>query len=78
VEVAIVKMDRQGRILIPTRIRRKLVSDTFILELEGGELRLKPVKTVRLTEFFDSIEVDVRGFTNTHELRKALLEGKEK
>ena len=49
--LTIVKMDRQGRILIPADIRAKL------------------------SEFFDSIEVDVDDFTDTHKLRKALLEG---
>ncbi|MCD6409775.1 MAG: AbrB/MazE/SpoVT family DNA-binding domain-containing protein [Candidatus Verstraetearchaeota archaeon] len=73
--LTIVKMDRQGRILIPADIRAKLQSTVFALELDEGELRLKPLRRAKLSEFFDSIEVDVDDFTDTHKLRKALLEG---
>jgi len=68
----VVRMDRQGRVLIPAGIRKKLGSNLFLLKIVEGELRLKPIKTVKLTELFDSIEVDVNDFTDTHELRRAL------
>ena len=68
----VVRMDKQGRVLIPASIRRKLGSNLLLLEFEEGELRLKPVKTVKLSELFDSIEVEVEDFTDTHELRRAL------
>ncbi len=70
----IVKMDKQGRVLIPASIRRKFETNIFSLEVVGDELRLKPVKTLRLSELFDSIEVDVKDFSDTHELRRALYE----
>ena len=35
---------------------------------------MKPLRRAKLSEFFDSIEVDVDDFTDTHKLRKALLE----
>lgn len=67
------KMDKQGRILIPAAVRRRIGARLFVLEEgEGGELRLKPIREIRLTELFDSIEVDVEDFTDTHELRRAL------
>ena len=69
----IVKMNGQGRILIPARIRKRIDSKFFLLEIVRDEIRLKPVKSLRLSELFDSIEVDVEDFTNTHELRKSLL-----
>jgi len=72
--VEIVKMDKQGRVLIPASIRRKFETNIFSLEVVGDELRLKPVKTLRLSELFDSIEVDVKDFSDTHELRRALYE----
>lgn len=65
------KMDKQGRILIPAAVRKRIGARLFVLE-EGGELRLKPIREIRLTELFDSIEVDVEDFTDTHELRRAL------
>lgn len=68
----VVKMDQQGRILIPANIRKKLETRLFILEVVGEEIRLKPIKTTSLKDFIDSIEVDVDDFTDTHELRRAL------
>jgi AbrB family looped-hinge helix DNA binding protein len=39
----VVKMDKQGRILIPAAVRRRIGARLFVLEEgEGGELRLKP------------------------------------
>ena len=68
------KMDKQGRILIPAAVRKRVGARLFVLEEgKGGELRLKPIKEVRLTDLFDSIEVEVEDFTETHELRGALL-----
>ncbi|RLF02243.1 MAG: hypothetical protein DRK00_10280 [Thermoprotei archaeon] len=68
----VVKMDRQGRIVIPAKVRKELGARLFILELVKGEIRLKPIREVRLTDLCDSIEVDVDDFTDTHELRRAL------
>ncbi|RLE93365.1 MAG: AbrB family transcriptional regulator [Thermoprotei archaeon] len=65
-------MDRQGRILIPSSIRQKLDTSIFLLEYSENEIRLKPIKTISLKEFFDSIEVEVDDFTDTHALRKSL------
>jgi hypothetical protein len=54
-------------------VRRRIGARLFVLEEgEGGELRLKPIREIRLTDLFDSIEVDVEDFTDTHELRRAL------
>jgi len=66
-------MDRQGRILIPAYIRRKIKSDIFLIEEVNGEIRLKPIKPIRLTMLFDKIVIDdVEDFTDTHKLREAL------
>lgn len=70
----IVRMDKQGRILIPANVRKKLGTNLFSLEVVENELRLKPIKVLRLSDLFDSIEVDVEDFSDTHELRRALHE----
>ena len=71
--IMVVKMDRQGRIVIPAKVRRRLGSRILTLEIVGDEIRLKPIKPVKLSELFDSIEIgDVEDFTDTHELRRAL------
>ena len=67
-----VRMDRQGRIVIPAEIRRKVKARVFLVELSGGNIVLKPVEPARLTDLFDSISVDVEDFADTHALRKAL------
>ena len=72
----VVKMDKQGRIVIPAAVRRKVRARLFVLELADGELKLKPIRHVKLTDLCDTIEVDARDFTDTHELRRvAAFEG---
>ena len=71
--LAVVKMDKHGRILIPASIRKKINSDLFIIEIADNEIKLKPVKPNRLTSYFDRIVVDIEDFTDTHKLRKALM-----
>ncbi len=72
-KVAVVKMDKQGRILIPANIRKKINSDLFIIEIANDEIRLKPIKPTKLTSYFDRIVVDAEDLTDTHKLRKALM-----
>jgi AbrB family looped-hinge helix DNA binding protein len=68
----IVKMDKRGRIVVPASIREKFNSRVFFVEATDGEIRLVPIETIRLTELFDSIEVDVDDFTDTHKLKESL------
>ena len=68
----IVKMDKRGRIVVPADIREKFNSMVFFVEATGNEIRLVPIETIRLTELFDSIEVDVDDFTDTHKLKASL------
>ena len=65
-------MDRQGRILIPAYIRRRIKSNIFLIEDVDGEIRLKPIKPIGLTTLFDKVIVDVDDFTDTHKLRESL------
>ncbi|MHC1629244.1 MAG: hypothetical protein ACXQTI_10535 [Candidatus Nezhaarchaeales archaeon] len=46
-EPTIVKIDKQGRILIPAKIRAKLQSTIFILEVADNELRLRPLRRAK-------------------------------
>lgn len=68
----VVRMDRQGRIVIPSRIRKRIGSRLFMLSVVGEEIRLRPIKPIKPSQLFDSIEVDVEDFSDTHELRRAL------
>jgi len=68
----IVKMDKRGRIVVPAGIRDKFNSRVSFMEATGNEIRLIPIETIKLTELFDSIEVDVDDFTDTHKLKESL------
>ena len=70
----IVIMDNQGRLVIPSFIRKRLKTNLFIISMEGDEIRLKPVGTATLLDYIDKIEVDVDDFTDTHKLRLAAWE----
>jgi len=70
----VIRMDKQGRIIIPSSIRKNMKSDIFIIEVIDNEIRLKPIEVTRLTSFIDKIEVDIDDFTDTHKLREALIE----
>jgi len=68
----VIRMDRRGRIIIPVSIRRIIKSNLFILKVVNGEIHLKPIKTLSLTSLVDSIEIDVKDFADTHELRRLI------
>ena len=70
----IVKMDKQGRIVIPSKIRKKFKSRVFVIEASENEIKLRPLEAIKLTDLVDSIEVDVDDFRDTHKLRKAFYE----
>ena len=70
----VIKMDKQGRILIPISVRKRVKTNIFLLKIVNDEIRLKPVKAVPLDKLVDSIEVEVNDFTDTHKLRRALVE----
>ena len=72
----IVKIDKNGRIVIPANIRKKINSNIFHIEFDGEKIILYPIESTKLTDLFDSIEIDVEDFADIHKLRKALLKGR--
>jgi len=75
VEVALKKLDAQGRVAIPAAWRRGWKSGKVILIKRGGKIELSPVEPLLPSSLFDSIEIvnDV-DFTDSHSLKRALLE----
>lgn len=69
----IIKIDEYGRIVIPISIRKKLKTNIFILKIVDRKIHLEPIKTLSLISLVDSIEVNVKDFTDTHELRKTTI-----
>jgi bifunctional DNA-binding transcriptional regulator/antitoxin component of YhaV-PrlF toxin-antitoxin module len=75
VEVALKKLDAQGRVAIPAAWRRSWKSGKIILIKRGGKIELSPVEPLLPSSLFDSIEVvDDVDFTDSHSLKRALLE----
>jgi len=75
-EVIIKEVDNQGRIVIPSKWRKKYDVKKVKVIIKGEELIIKPVKAPKLTELFDSIEIDVSSpLTDWKRLKKELLTG---
>ncbi len=66
------KVDKMGRISIPPKWREGLGKKVMLIRLPNGEILIRPLRMIKLTELFDSIQVDVKDFTDTHELRRTL------
>ena len=74
-EVILKKVDAQGRVTIPAAWRRGWRSGKVILVKRGGKIELSPVEPLAPSSLFDSIEiVDDVDFTDSHSLKRALLE----
>jgi len=76
-KIIIRRIDKFGRVLLPSRWRKKYMKKSNIvsIRIEGKKLVIEPIEESSLTEFFDSIEVDVdtEAFENYNKLKKALL-----
>jgi bifunctional DNA-binding transcriptional regulator/antitoxin component of YhaV-PrlF toxin-antitoxin module len=74
-------VDRQGRIALPRDWRSKSLKDDqdVVITEHDDSLVIRPRRKVNLTEFFDSVEVDVdpRTFADYGLLKQALLKEKK-
>ncbi len=74
-ESAVRTLDKMGRISIPPKWRENLGKKVILIKMPNGEILIKPLRRIRLTELFDSIEIEeIKDFTDTHELRRVLYE----
>ena len=73
-EVEIKGVDEQGRIILPKTWREKyLKNKKAIISAKGDTIEIKPFTSVDLTEYFDSIEADIRAnLSDWHKVRKEL------
>ena len=55
------RVDSQGRVSLPAAWRKENLGDTgdVLIIQSGEELLIKPKKTMKLSSFFDSVEVDI-------------------
>lgn len=78
VEVVVKEVDSQGRISIPVRWRKNWKSRKLVLIRRGNRIELLPLELISPSELFDSIGISEKvNFTDTHSVKKALLELQE-
>lgn len=72
--VEIKEIDRQGRIIIPKKWREELLKgDRVVLKMRDESIEILPLKSLNLTNFFDSVEVDLKSdLADWHAVRKEL------
>jgi len=61
-EMEIVKfVDKQGRLVLPKKWRERYAGKgVVVLRVRGEKIVIEPLKLPDLTEFFDSVEVDLK------------------
>lgn len=78
VEVAVKKVDPQGRISIPIEWRSGWKSGRVVLIRRGNKIEVTPVEPMPPSSLFDSIRISENvDFSDPHSLKKALLELQE-
>lgn len=62
IEMGVVKaLDRQGRLVLPKEWRERYTKRGLVLvRVEGAKVVVEPFELPDLTQFFDSIEVDLK------------------
>jgi len=70
------RIDSQGRISLPVDWRKEVLGDAkgVIIIRRGEELVVRPKRRRKLSEFFDSIEVDLESdLSDWHAVKRELL-----
>ncbi|MEM2424567.1 MAG: AbrB family transcriptional regulator [Candidatus Bathyarchaeia archaeon] len=72
------KVDSQGRVSIPAKWRSRWKSNKVLLKRLGEVIEITPLELTPPSELFDSIVIsDEVDFSDSHSIRKALMELKE-
>lgn len=74
------RIDAQGRISLPVDWRRDVLGDAdgVIIIRRGEELVVRPKRSRRPSEFFDTIEVDLESdLSDWHAVKRELLNPRE-
>jgi len=78
-EVVVKKVDPQGRISIPVEWRIGWKSSIVVLIRRGNKIEVTPIEPISPSGLFDSIKIsDNVDFSDSHSLKKALLELQER
>lgn len=77
-EVVIKKIEKNGKIEIPEGWRKGWNDKVELRKLPDGRVIIRPIgkRPMRLTDLFDSIEIDIppEDFEDVHKLKRRLLE----
>ncbi|MFP3909705.1 MAG: AbrB/MazE/SpoVT family DNA-binding domain-containing protein [Archaeoglobaceae archaeon] len=74
--VKVKKVDKQGRILLPSNWRKEELkdSDEVLLIREKGVLKIIPKKRPDLTKYFDSVDMGVEAIEDWEEFEEKFHE----
>jgi len=69
----IAQIDKFGRIVIPVEWRKNFSERIILIKLSDDEILIRAIKKHgELTDFVDSIEIDVDNFEDTYSLRNKI------
>ena len=71
-------VDHQGRISLPSKWRKEHLGDSgkVTITQKGDEIIITPLKPGKLSDLFDTIEVDLKSdLTDWNKVKKELLTG---
>ncbi|MCS4541071.1 MAG: AbrB/MazE/SpoVT family DNA-binding domain-containing protein [Euryarchaeota archaeon] len=74
--VEIIEIDKYGRIVLPRNFRKKVGYPSKVMVIGRGDyIIIKPLRRKKLTEFFDTIGVDIApdAFSDYNKLKQVLL-----
>ena len=74
------RVDSQGRVSLPSEWRRTHLNQEgeVVIVNMGEELIIKAKKTQRLSDFFDSVDVELKSdLSDWHRVKKELLRGED-
>lgn len=78
-EVEVKSVDSQGRVSLPPDWRRDVLGgdNEVVIMRVGDELKIRPHRRKRLSEFFDSVDVDIESDLSDWDSVKRELLSKE-
>lgn len=71
-------VDHQGRISLPSKWRKKHLSENgkVTITQKGDEIIITPLKPGKISDYFDSVEVDLKSdLSDWNKVKKELLTG---
>ncbi len=73
-EVEVKTIDTQGRIMLPKNWRDRYLKDKkAVVSQKGDTIEIRPFQDIDLTEYFDTIQIDLKSdLADWHKVREEL------